>query len=92
MMSFINPKSNVRIGCWNVRMESSNNAEVSLTWAPEGKRKRGRPRKTWRWTVKEERRRLGCGSWKELEGVAKDRARWKELTFGLMHNLEVPER
>ena len=73
-----------------LRMESNNNAKVSLTWAPEGKRKKGRPRMIWRRTVEDERRRLGFGSWKELEVVLKDCAR-KELTCGLMHHLEVQD-
>ena len=85
-----------------LRMESNNNAKVSLTWAPEDKRKRGRPRTTkspsqplfglvtqrslgalrdepkqrlrrrlrttWHRTVEDKRRRLGFGSWVELEG------------------------
>lgn len=42
----------------------------------------------WPRTVEDERRRLGFGSWKELEAVVKDCAR-KELTCGLMHHLEV---
>ena len=31
---------------------------VAMTWAPEGKRKRGRPKTTWRRTVEKERARL----------------------------------
>ena len=41
-----------------------------------------------RQNVEDERRRLGFGSWKELEVELKDCAR-KELTCGLMHHLEV---
>ena len=42
---------------------------VALTWAPEGKRKRGRPKETWRRTVEKERMAMGFNSWVEA-GVA----------------------
>ena len=35
---------------------SSNDNNVSLTWEPEGKRKCGRPKTTWRRTVEKKRR------------------------------------
>jgi len=34
-----------------LRMEPSAHARIALTWTPEGRRKRGRPRSTWRWTM-----------------------------------------
>ena len=64
-----------------VRLESINHAKVSLTWSPEGRRRRGRPKTTWRRTVESEWRRLGFNSWTQIEQVAKDRAKWKELTY-----------
>jgi hypothetical protein len=33
-------------------MDNNMNAGTALDWAPEGKRKRGRPKETWRRTVK----------------------------------------
>ena len=66
-----------------LRLESINHAKVSLTWSPEGRRRRGRPKTTWRRTVESEWRRLGFNSWTQIEQVAKDRAKWKELTYGL---------
>ena len=68
-----------------LRLESINHAKVSLTWSPEGRRRRGRPKTTWRRTVESEWRRLGFNSWTQIEQVAKDRAKWKELTYGLTH-------
>ena len=38
---------------------------VALTWAPEGKRKRGRPKETWRRTVAKESMAMGFNSWVE---------------------------
>ena len=32
---------------------------IALTWTPEGKRKRGSPKETWRRTVERERGKLG---------------------------------
>ena len=65
------------------REENINNVKVSLTWSPEDKRRRGRPKTTWRRTVENEWRRPGFTSWTQIENVAKERARWKELTYGL---------
>ena len=74
-----------------LRLENINNAKVSLTWNPEGRRRRGRPKTTWRRTVESEWRRLGFTSWTQIENVAKERTRWKELSHGLTHSPEVLE-
>ena len=42
-----------------LRMPSDKNPKIALTWAPESKRRRGRPRETWRRTVNKERGHLG---------------------------------
>ena len=39
-----------------------NISRTALTWAPEGKRRRGRPRETWRRTMEKERNQLGVCS------------------------------
>ena len=39
-------------------MDNNRNARTALDWAPEGKRKRGRPKETWRRTVEKERKHL----------------------------------
>ena len=41
--------------------------------APEGKRRRGRPRETWRRTIKMEREYLGFKAWREAKVEVKDR-------------------
>jgi hypothetical protein len=43
---------------WNGHVWRSNpdiHARTALTWTPEGRRKKGRPKKTWRRTVERER-------------------------------------
>ena len=66
------------------REKDHNNCRVALTWTPEGKRKRGRPKTTWRNTIERERKELGWTSWNVVEQVAKDREEWQLLLRGLM--------
>ena len=54
----------------------------SLQWNPQGKRKRGRPRSTWRRDTMAEMERRGFG-WKQLERVALDRSEWRSVVSGL---------
>ena len=42
-----------------LRRDKHDNARIALYWTPEGKRKRGRPKITWRRTVMEEVRAVG---------------------------------
>ena len=58
-----------------LRHKNINNAKVSLTWRPEGRGRRGRPKTTKRRTVENEWRKLGFTSWMQIENVAKDRTR-----------------
>ena len=51
---------------------------TALNWAPEGKRKRGRPRETWRRTVEKESSQMEFKTWTEAARTAIDRKRWKE--------------
>ena len=44
---------------------------------PEGKRRIGSPRETWRRTASIERAEMGCGSWHQAEHRAKNRAGWR---------------
>ena len=55
-------KRTTRIGCWNVRTvreEGKLTAKYALDWNPKGKRRGGRPKKTWKRTVEEEARDEG---------------------------------
>jgi len=54
----------IRVRRWRwlghvLRKSPDNISRTALTWAPEGKRRRGRPRETGRRTVEKERNKLG---------------------------------
>jgi hypothetical protein len=49
---------------------------IALDWNPQGTRKRGRAKKTWRRSVMEEAQREGR-TWREVKRLAADRSRWK---------------
>ncbi len=53
------------------------NANVAMRWIPPGgKRKRGRPRKTWRRTFDEDLRQLNIKP-DDVEKIAEDRVVWR---------------
>ena len=56
-----------------LRQDRTSDTRTALNWRPEGKRKRGRPKTTWRRTVEREMKEGGWGSWDEVWGVAVDR-------------------
>ncbi|VDP33385.1 unnamed protein product [Schistosoma curassoni] len=53
-----------------------------LTWNPEGKRKRGRPKNKLRREIKADMKRMN-NNWKEPERIAQDRVGWGMLVRGL---------
>ena len=61
-----------------LRMKPDLLPRTALNWAPEGKRKRGCPRKTLRSTVEKERCQMGFKTWTEAARTAIDRRRWKD--------------
>lgn len=61
-----------------LRMDHNTHPRTALTWVPEGKRKRGRPRETWRRTVERELKMKGLKSWAEAASVAADRTAWRQ--------------
>ena len=65
-----------------LRMDSSCLPRVALTWAPEGKRMRGRPKETWRRTVEKERMAMGFNSWAEAGLAAANRVSWRSMISG----------
>jgi hypothetical protein len=67
-----------RIG-HTLRKEDLEIPKAALLWNPQGNRKRGRPRNSWRRPVIKEAGR----SWNELRFLAADRQKWK----GLIDNL-----
>lgn len=60
-----------------LRMDANQHPKTALSWAPEGKRRPGRPRETWRRTVEKERGTLEFKSWSEAAVVARDRVAWR---------------
>ena len=65
-----------------LRKPPSNITRQALTWNPQGKRKRGRPKNTWRRDLEADTRQMGY-SWRELERLAQDRGRWRAVVDGL---------
>jgi len=48
--------------------------KTALDWNPRGYRRRGRPKRTWRRTIKDE---INTRSWNEVKGIAGDCKAWK---------------
>ena len=65
-----------------LRKPASSTTRRALTWNPQGKRKRGRPRNTWRRDLEADTKRMGH-SWGQLESLAQDRDAWRTLVSGL---------
>ena len=57
-----------------LRRESNNIARTALTWAPEGKRRKGRPRQTWRRKRRKGRPRQ---TWRRKRRKGRPRQTWK---------------
>ena len=60
-----------------LRKEQANITRQSFQWNPQGKRKRGRPKQTWRRSLLEELRTAGL-SWEKAKASARDRPGWKK--------------
>ena len=65
-----------------LRKPSSSITRQALTWNPQGKRKRGRPKNSWRRDTLAELQRVGM-TWKEAERAAQSRVRWRSVIDGL---------
>jgi len=66
---------------WNwightLRKEAGTIEKTALDWNPQGYRRRGRPKRTWRRIIEDEIRNTGR-SWNEVKGIAGDRNAWK---------------
>jgi len=62
---------------WNtLHKETGATEKTALDWNPQGYRRRGRPKRKWRRTIKDEIRRTRR-SWKEVKVIAGDRNAWK---------------
>ena len=65
-----------------LRKEEGEIPKAALLWTPQGSRKRGRPKNSWRRSVIKEVGR----NWNELRFLAADRQKWKELIDNLCSN------
>ena len=59
-----------------IRKEPNSDCRIALTWTPERRRKRGRPKTTWRRTAEREGEKAGWKNWSEIQIAAVDRAAW----------------
>jgi len=65
-----------------LRKPPENITRQSLQWNPQGRRKKGRPRTTWRRCMEEDMKRGGY-SWGGLQKFAQDRDGWRAVICGL---------
>ncbi|KAI8484438.1 hypothetical protein Bbelb_378710 [Branchiostoma belcheri] len=65
-----------------VRKPADSTTRQALSWNPKGKRRRGRPRNSWRRDTEKELSELGM-HWKDVEREAQNRAGWREIVGGL---------
>ncbi|VDO80739.1 unnamed protein product [Schistosoma margrebowiei] len=65
-----------------LRKSSNCITRQTLTWNPEGKRKRGRSKNTLRRILEADMKRMNR-NWKELERIVQDRVGWRMLVSGL---------
>ena len=73
--------------CWKLighvlRKSVNENMRIALTWTPEGRRRRDRPKETWRRTVERERGELGFKGWTEAGSCATAREARRERMQG----------
>ena len=65
-----------------LRMEPGSYPRIALQWTPEGRRRSGRPKQTWRRTVEAEMKEMGQ-SWERLQRLARDRDQWRIFVAAL---------
>ena len=65
-----------------MRREQGNITRTALRWTPEGKRKRGRPKITWRRSVEAELKTFNH-TWGSIQRLAQDRHEWLSFVAAL---------
>ena len=65
-----------------LRKPRTNITRQALRWNPQGKRRRGRPRNTWRRDFEADITKMGY-TWSQLEGMAEDKSLWRSFVGGL---------
>ena len=68
-----------------IRRDQNSITKTALHWTPEGNRKRGRPKNTWRRTVERKLKSMNH-SWGTIEKMAKDRHKWRTFVAALHAN------
>ena len=65
-----------------LRQPASSTTRQALTWSPQGKRKRGRPRNSWRQDNEVELKQQAT-NWSGMARAAQKRVRWRGVVDGL---------
>ena len=65
-----------------LRKKPANITRQALMWNPQGKRKRGRPKQTWRRSAETELKNIGM-SWEDAQKNARNREKWKSTVVAL---------
>ena len=65
-----------------LRKPASSTTRQALTWNPQGKRKRGWPRNSWRRDTEAELKQQGT-NWSGMTRAAQNRVRWRGVVDGL---------
>ena len=65
-----------------LRREKESICRQALDWNPQGKRRKGRPKTTWRRTVEQEIKEEGK-TWGEVKHLAQNRIRWRAFVAAL---------
>ncbi|KAL6482647.1 hypothetical protein MHYP_G00075190 [Metynnis hypsauchen] len=65
-----------------LRKPADNITRQALEWNPQGKRKVGRPKQTWRRSVESEAKSAGM-TWTQLKKAAQNRVRWRGVVAAL---------
>ena len=68
-----------------LRMQPDSIPRVAMRWTPPGRRKRGRPRETWRRTTEREMNSQGW-TWGQIQRLSQDRQQWRALVMALCAN------
>ena len=77
---------------WNwightLRRPGDDIAKAALDWNPQGNRKRGRPKITWKRTIVDEAKNQGK-TWNETKALAQNRVRWRQFVGALCPRAE----
>ena len=86
-INYLHPPLQIRKRKWTwightLREDPNRITRQALKWNPQGKRRRARPRNTWRRSVEDEMSK-GGQSWHTLAQMTQNRVRWRGIVSGL---------